>query len=90
MEIKRTATAGTLESNDALVQVSPAAGGLSVELNSIVEKLYGDHIVSLIHSLAESMDVHNARIVVEDRGALDFAIEARVEAALLRAGREDD
>ena len=34
MEIKKAATAGTLESSDAQVTVEPGAGGVQLELSS--------------------------------------------------------
>ena len=90
MKILRTATAGTLESNDVMVYVSPGeAGGVVVEVNSIVEKLYGEHIAGMVEKLVAALGVENAKVVLQDRGALDFAIKARVETAVLRAARED-
>lgn len=90
MNIVRTATAGTLESNDVMVYVSPGEGrGVLVEVNSIVEKLYGAHIGEMVEKLVAALGVESAKVILQDRGALDFAIKARVETAVLRAARED-
>jgi citrate lyase subunit gamma (acyl carrier protein) len=89
MKIVRTATAGTLESNDVMVYISPRdEPGLSIELNSIVEKLYGEDIRRTAEKVLKDLGVTQAAVSLDDRGALDFAIKARVETAVMRAGGE--
>lgn len=91
MKIHRTATAGTLESNDVFVTVAPnGGGGVVVELSSIVGQLYGDGIVVVVRECLDGLGVADARVSLRDRGALDCAIRARVETAVLRAGKEAD
>ncbi len=91
MNIHRTAVAGTLESNDVLVTVAPnGAGGLAVELESIVGKLYGENILAVVNACLAELGVADARVSLKDRGALDCAIRARVETAVRRAGKEAD
>jgi citrate lyase subunit gamma (acyl carrier protein) len=85
MKIKDTATAGTLESSDIMVTVTPAAtGGIQIELKSVVEKQFGGHICQVIKETAEKHGLSNAVIIANDRGALDFAIAARVATAIYR------
>lgn len=86
MEIKTNAHAGTLESSDAFVQVALLdEEAIEVVLESSVEEIYGDDIIELIHTTVEEMGVSRVSIHMQDKGALDFVIKARVQAAILRA-----
>lgn len=86
MKIVKAATAGSLESNDVLVGVYPNEGnGLEIEIDSILKIQFGDRIQACVEQVAERFEVESAKIKVIDKGALDYAIRARVEAALLRA-----
>jgi citrate lyase subunit gamma (acyl carrier protein) len=85
MEIIKTAVAGTIESSDIYVEVSPGTG-LSIELSSPVLQQFGESIRDTMTRVAEELQVRNARIRAHDRGALDCTIRARLETALRRAG----
>ncbi|MDE8081339.1 citrate lyase acyl carrier protein [Erysipelothrix rhusiopathiae] len=85
MEIKHSAIAGTLESSDVQVMVEPSTDGVSVELNSSVIKQYGVQILETVHEVLDTLEVKDAKIVVQDQGALDCTIKARVQTAVLRA-----
>lgn len=63
-------------------------GGIKLELKSKVDFLYGDKTKELILSELKELGVFNADIYVEDYGALDFVIAARVECAIKRANPE--
>ena len=81
-----TAHAGTLESSDAFVRVIPVdAKGIEIELESSVEEIYGDAIRALVLATATAMSVEGVKIIVQDKGALDYVIKARVQTAILRA-----
>ncbi len=84
MKIVKNACAGTLESSDAFVEVS-VCEGLEIELISSVEEIYGDDIIALVKNILKKMDLQNIRIKIQDKGALDFVLEARVKTAILRA-----
>ncbi len=89
MELKN-AVAGTLESGDILIQISPASGsGLSIELDSSVEAQFGRQIRSLIRETLEGLGVEQADVKATDKGALDCTIRARVTAAAVRATGKD-
>ena len=90
MEIKREAMAGTLESSDVMVTVSPHSNELQIRLMSNVEDYYGDSIRETISSVLMEMGVKTGCIEVVDRGALDCTIRARVTTAIRRAGREEE
>lgn len=85
MKIVKDALAGTLESNDVLVSVAPGQG-LSIEVDSIVLEQFGDRIRQAALEAVREADVTDAAIALNDRGALDCTIRARVETALRRAG----
>ena len=80
------ASAGTVESSDAYVEIEPSSGGgLEIELESVVEAQFGEAIRASIAEVLAENGVESARVRVVDRGALDCVLRARVEAALLRA-----
>lgn len=86
MEIKTTAIAGTMESSDIMVTLDPCAGdGIQIDLNSSVEKQFGDEIRSVIRETLEQLGILDARVTAVDKGALDCAIRARVKTAAYRA-----
>jgi citrate lyase subunit gamma (acyl carrier protein) len=84
MKIRIDAIAGTLESNDVLVRVNPAEG-LSVEIESIVLPQFGKQIRQAVLETAQEFQVQDAAIFLQDKGAIECTIKARVETALMRA-----
>lgn len=94
MKIVRNGQAGTLESGDVMVIVSPPSPGagaqLELELHSIVEEQYGGQIRQVVSETMSELGVTRARITIQDRGALDYCIRARVEAAAHRAAAGDE
>ena len=90
MKITRYGTSGSLESSDVLVKVSPnAGGGIEIILKSIAEARFGKQIRSLIEQTLKSLQVEEARVLVEDRSALDCTIKARLVAAVHRAAEQE-
>ena len=83
MTLNKPAKAGSLESNDILIQVYPAADR-TIELESPVKQQFGDAILAVINEGLDEMQVEAVRVIAKDRGALDFAIRARVRTALER------
>jgi len=57
-------------------------GGISIELKSKVETLYGDSVRSLCLKMLRCLGIENAHLEVVDSGALPFVIMARLEAAV--------
>ena len=85
MEMKE-AMAGTLESGDILIQISPAdAPGLQIDLDSTVEFQFGKQIKKVITETLEGLNISDADVKATDKGALDCTIRARVTAAAVRA-----
>lgn len=87
MDIIKCASAGTVESSDAYVEIEPAKDGLKIHLESVVKEQFGDTIQAAVLDVLEAFDVKNAEVRVVDRGALECVIRARVETAVLR-GKE--
>jgi citrate lyase subunit gamma (acyl carrier protein) len=87
MRILKRAQAGTMQSCDLMVFVEPAED-LAIEIESTVKKLFEHLIKAKIVEVLACNGVTSGKIRITDRGALDYAIEARLEAALMRAGEE--
>lgn len=85
MKIQRKGQAGTMQSSDLMVVVEPA-DGLVIEIESTVKKQFEPLIRAKLEQVLAKHGAAGARISVNDRGALDYAIEARLETALRRAG----
>jgi citrate lyase subunit gamma (acyl carrier protein) len=85
MEIRRKVQAGTMQSSDLMVFVEPAEA-LTIEIESTVKRQFEHLIRARIEAVLARFGVTAGSIRVTDRGALDYAIEARMEAALKRAG----
>lgn len=79
------ATAGTEDSGDVLVSVFPNEGGLELEIHSKVINQYGRLIRESASEVLDRMGVENAKVVVEDKSAVDSAIRARIECAVYRS-----
>lgn len=61
------------------------SGGLNVTLKSRVECMYGDRIREFTKEVLNGLEIHNCDVYVEDYGALDFVLAARIECAVKRA-----
>ena len=88
MDILKCASAGTLESSDAYVEIEPAEGNISICVESVVEKQFGQKIKAAVSDVLAENGVEAASVRVVDRGALECVIRARVETAILRAKGE--
>jgi citrate lyase subunit beta/citryl-CoA lyase len=85
----KTFTAGNNDPDtrsDCLVSyTAKEQGGISFELKSKVQVLYGDAIKELCLNELDYFGIKHADIKIDDSGALDFIIAARIEAALKQA-----
>jgi citrate lyase subunit gamma (acyl carrier protein) len=84
MEIRKKATAGTMQSSDLLVTVEPS-DKLEIIIESTVKKQYEHLIRGRVMEILQRFGIPAGSVKVSDRGALDYAIEARVETAVRRA-----
>jgi citrate lyase subunit gamma (acyl carrier protein) len=88
MDITIDAMAGTLESSDAMVRVSPGSQ-LRIDITSSVMAQYGAAIRDVVEQTLNQFEVASGHIIVEDKGALDCTLRARIEAALTRGSGQD-
>ncbi|MBW2185482.1 MAG: citrate lyase acyl carrier protein [Desulfuromonadales bacterium C00003068] len=84
MEIQSKARAGTMQSSDIMVFVEPA-DQLIIEIESTVLKQFEHLIRQRIEQQLATLEVTQGLIRVSDRGALDYAIDARIETAVRRS-----
>lgn len=86
MNVLKQASAGTMESSDAYVEIEANENGLDVIIESVVEKQFGDKIEATVRDVLSMCGVEKATVRVVDRGALECVIRARVETAIQRCG----
>jgi citrate lyase subunit gamma (acyl carrier protein) len=75
MQIKSSASAGTMESGDILIEIEPGE--------------FGKQIVKTIRGAVDEYGLEYATVNAVDKGALDCTIRARVVAACQRATGSD-
>lgn len=82
----KTAQAGTLESMDCIVTVTEAEKGrgisISMEGASIVR--FGEAMLKASKDTLKSLGVRDISVSIQDNGAGDLVLKARVEAAVRR------
>lgn len=88
MKITKKAQAGTMQSSDLMVFLEPAEE-LLIEVDSTVKIQFGHLIQAKIDEVLKKLSVTSGHIKVSDRGALDYAIAARLETAIRRASGEE-
>jgi citrate lyase subunit gamma (acyl carrier protein) len=86
MKIGVKAQAGTMQSSDLMVFLEPAPE-LVIEIESTVKQQFEHLIREKIVEVLRHQGVTAGKVRVTDRGALDYAIQARIETALERSAR---
>ena len=87
-KIVKKVSAGTMESSDVLVELVPAEGR-EIQLTSVVEAQFGDSIRAVADEMLNQFDLQNVCLRIDDRGALECVLRARIETAILRAKGEN-
>ncbi|MRS14007.1 citrate lyase acyl carrier protein [Enterobacteriaceae bacterium RIT691] len=86
MNIIQPAVAGTLESGDVMIRIAPLASpDIDLQINSSVEKQFGEAIRATLLEILNRYDIHGVQLNVDDKGALDCILRARMETLLARA-----
>jgi citrate lyase subunit gamma (acyl carrier protein) len=90
--ILREAKAGLDERSDVIVCLSTGevSSGIQIEIESTLMSLFGDQIRASVLEVIEGYGLNDLKLTVRDRGALDYAIRARVQTAIERALQEDE
>ncbi|OJG79266.1 citrate lyase acyl carrier protein [Enterococcus pallens] len=69
-----------------MITLDPHEGStIEIELDSSVEKQFGDQIRQVIKETLEKLGITSAKVVAVDKGALDCTIQARTVTAAYRA-----
>ena len=84
MKIIKDALAGTLESSDVMIRIGPSSEpGIRLELESLVKQQF-------VRETLAKLGVERALVSVDDKGALECILRARVQAAALRAAEQTE
>lgn len=86
MTIKNSSKCGTLESNDIFIILTPSENGIEIELESSVQKQFGQQIIEVMKNRLTELGITSVKVNAKDRGALDYTIRARIEGAVKRGG----
>ena len=91
MKLLEIANAGTLESSDIQVIIEPNENnGIVIELESVVKNQFGDQIIDVIMKTLKELDLKDAKIFANDKGAIDAVIKSRVQTAVYRSAKSND
>ena len=86
MKLLHTASAGTLESSDCVVTVSPGET-LELDYRGANSVIFAKRTEALVREILGKHFVSGANVVIQDQGAIEITIKARLETALLRAAK---
>ena len=76
MELLVVASAGTLESSDIQIIIEPNdSNGITIELESVVKSQFGEQIENVIKETLNELNIDNAKIFANDKGAIDPVIK---------------
>ena len=85
-----TAQAGTVESMDCLVSVMQSQGGREIEISGSGAARFKGAIESKIEGVLDELEhrypgrTGDVKVTVQDNGAMDVVLGARIEAAFVR------
>ncbi|HAU6886038.1 TPA: [citrate (pro-3S)-lyase] ligase [Salmonella enterica subsp. enterica serovar Ball] len=83
--------AGTLASSDVMIRIGPSSEpGIRLELESLVKQQFGAAIEQVVRETLAKLGVERALVSVDDKGALECILRARVQAAALRAAEQTE
>ncbi|HQN74422.1 MAG TPA: citrate lyase acyl carrier protein [Bacillota bacterium] len=75
--------AGSKESNDCLISIETNDKTI-IEINSIVGAFFYNQILKTIEDTLTEQGLKNVKVVVVDKGALDYTIKSRLLTAIER------
>ncbi|HKM95626.1 MAG TPA: citrate lyase acyl carrier protein [Buttiauxella sp.] len=86
MKITHPAVAGTLESGDVMIRIAPAnTQEIDLQISSSVEKQFGFAIRATVMEILVRHQIQGVQLILDDKGALDCVLRARLETVLVRA-----
>lgn len=88
MNILKPVMVGSLESSDVLISLAPSDDGARhLDVESIVIKQYGRRITAVANEILDAAGVSSGLIRIQDRGALECTLRARLKTALDREAK---
>lgn len=75
--------AGSFSSNDALITVNES-DELVIKIESIVDDFFHDQIDKVVRDTLKELNINKIKVEVNDKGALDYTIRARLITAISR------
>lgn len=86
MKITHAAVAGTLESGDVMIRIAPLEHQeIDLQISSNVEKQFGEAIRATVLEILHRHHIQGVQLILDDKGALDCILRARLETLLVRA-----
>ena len=79
---------GSLESSDCLITLKPSSTK-EIVIESVVYDTFKDQIETVINTTLKQHNLDNVHVLCQDKGALDFTIEARLTTAIERFKERD-
>ncbi len=79
--------AGSKESNDCLISIETNDKTV-IEINSIVGAFFYNQILKTIEDTLTEQGLKNVKVVVIDKGALDYTIKSRLLTAIERMNQD--
>lgn len=76
---------GNEKDSDVLVTVDLDFQGIEIIIESKLKKMFGKLMEKAVREVLNEMKVENAKVLVQDFGALDFVIKGRTRTAVRRA-----
>lgn len=80
--------AGSFDSCDVLITVTEH-DKLEIEIDSIVQNQFKDEIDKVIKTTLLALQIDKLKVIVKDKGALNYTIRARLLTALSRMRDEN-
>ena len=76
--------------SDCYVEFEPKlTGGIEIQIKSKVKSLFGKAIKALAEKILLHFEITDAKLLIEDTGAVDFVLAARIEAAIKQIVKTD-
>jgi citrate lyase subunit gamma (acyl carrier protein) len=85
-----TGQAGTLESCDCRIILEITdCNTISIEVEGPMKDVFGAAVTEVAMTTLKRKNIESANLKIMDRGALDYVVEARIEAAISAAFKEE-
>lgn len=83
--VNKPIISGSDAKHDLMVQLELDGDAREIEIHSKVEKKFGEAIREDVEQVLDEFRIRGVKLQIDDLGAWDFAIKARVRTAVKRA-----